>query len=282
MIKKILVTGANGYIGKHVVTALLNNGVDVIACDVHTTHIDPRATIVNEDIFNAGKDVYQKLNAPDVCIHLAWKQGFFHHVDSHMLTLSGHYHFIRQLLDGGLKQLLVMSSMHEIGYYEGAVDENTPCNPRNLYGVAKDTLRKSVLMMAKDTDVVTQWVRAFYVYGDDVRNQSIFTKLILAEQNGEKTFPFNTGKNKFDFIHVVKLAEQIAAVATQNKIGGIINCCTGVPQTLGNKVEEFIKENNFSIRLEYGAFADRLYDSPGIWGDNNKINQILQNQGSCL
>ena len=42
-------------------------------------------------------------------------------------------------------------------------------------------------------------------------------------------------------------------------------------------VEEFIKEKNYKIRPEYGAFPDRPYDSPGVWGDAEKINLIMKN-----
>ena len=46
--------------------------------------------------------------------------------------------------------------------------------------------------------------------------------------------------------------------------------------TLAEKVESFIKENNFKIKLKYGAYPDRPYDSPGIWGDATKINEIMK------
>ncbi|MEL7657584.1 MAG: NAD(P)-dependent oxidoreductase, partial [Bacillota bacterium] len=72
-----------------------------------------------------------------------------------------------------------------------------------------------------------------------------------------------------------ELAEQIAACATQTEISGIINCCTGKPISLAEKIEEFILEQDLKIRLEYGAYPDRSYDSPGVWGDNTKIQKIL-------
>jgi len=97
------------------------------------------------------------------------------------------------------------------------------------------------------------------------------------KSEGQETFPFTSGKNKFDFIPVDVLAEQIAKTACQTEVNGIINCCTGQPVSLADKVEEFIKENNFKIRPEYGAFPDRPYDSPGIWGNAEKINQIMEN-----
>jgi hypothetical protein len=44
---------------------------------------------------------------------------------------------------------------------------------------------------------------------------------------------------------------------------------------LSDRVERFIKENNYNIKLEYGAFPDRPYDSPAVWGDATKINKIM-------
>lgn len=67
----------------------------------------------------------------------------------------------------------------------------------------------------------------------------------------------------------------IAAVIMQRNITGIINCCTGKPVSLGERVEQFIKECNLRIELEYGAFPERPYDSPCVYGDTSKISQII-------
>ena len=179
------------------------------------------------------------------------------------------------MTEQGLKQIAVMGTMHEVGYYEGAIDESTPCNPSSMYGIAKDALRRSTFLLLKNTDVIVQWLRAYYIYGDDLKNNSIFAKLTMAAQEGKATFPFTTGKNKYDFIHVNELAQQIAASVTQSEVSGIINCCTGKPVSLAEKVEGFIQEHHFDIELEYGAFPDRTYDSPAIWGDNSKIEKIM-------
>ena len=56
---------------------------------------------------------------------------------------------------------------------------------------------------------------------------------------------------------------------------GIINCCSGNPISLAEAVENFINQNGFNIKLNYGAFPDRPYDSPCIYGDNSKIQIIL-------
>ena len=45
---------------------------------------------------------------------------------------------------------------------------------------------------------------------------------------------------------------------------------------LAERVAQFIKENNFNITLQYGAFPDRPYDSKAIWGNNKKITKIMK------
>lgn len=273
--KTVLVTGANGYMGRHVVKELLDMGCKVLASDFAYDGVDERAIRVEEPIFSGATDIYEKVGCPDVCVHLAWRNGFVHNADSHICDLPSHFEFIKHMIQGGLKHIAVMGSMHEVGYWEGSIDENTPCNPKSMYGIAKNALRQCLFSLPEVNDMCVQWLRAYYIIGDDLRNNSVFSKLVKAEQEGKETFPFTSGKNLYDFISIQELAHQIAKAVTQEEIDGIINCCKGNPVSLADKVEEFIAKNNFKIRLEYGAFPDRPYDSPGVWGNPDKINKIL-------
>ena len=274
--KKVVVTGAAGYIGRHVVKYLLNKGHQVIAVDLNHKGVDERAVYSNVNIFSGDEDIFEQLGKPDVVIHMAWKDGFIHNSKEHMQNVSDHIRFLNSLVDAGCKNISVMGSMHEVGYWEGKIDADTPCNPLSQYGIAKNSLRQSLMLYAQGKESHIMWLRAYYILGDDKRNASIFTKLLQAAEDGKKEFPFTSGKNQYDFITVQDLAAMIAEASLQEEYTGIINVCSGKPVSLGERVEQFIRDNHLDITLHYGAFPDRAYDSPIVYGDDTVIRKIME------
>ncbi|MBE6001236.1 MAG: NAD(P)-dependent oxidoreductase [Sarcina sp.] len=277
---KVVVTGAGGYMGRYVVRELLARGHEVIAVDLHYKEVDSRAVYSDVRIFSGDRDICQQLGMPDVCIHLAWQDGFIHNSPKHMENLSDHFLFLKNMIEGGCRQIAVMGTMHEVGFWEGCVTADTPCRPLSQYGIAKNALRQSLLLLGEQAGASIYWLRAFYILGDDSRNSSVFTKLLEAHEIGRKEFPFTTGENQYDFISVKELAAQIVAASTQTKYTGIINVCSGKPVSLKDKVNEFIAAHGLDITLQYGAFPERPYDSKIIYGDNTIIRRIMEEDGS--
>lgn len=274
---KILVTGANGYLGQGVVSQLLDSGHEVIATDLKTDNIDERAKKISVNLFELKKP-YEYFEKPDVVLHMAWRNGFVHDSENHILDLPNHYIFIKRLLENGLKKIAVMGSMHEIGFWEGTIKEDTPCNPLSLYGVSKNALKDILKILTKQTNSNYQWLRGYYIVGNSQYGASIFSKITAAANEGKKEFPFTMGQNQYDFIDYEEFCKQVAKTICQDEINGIINICSGKPEKLADRVERFIKENKYDIKLIYGAFPDRAYDSKAVWGDSSKIEKIMNDR----
>lgn len=272
---KVLVTGANGYLGQGIVKAILESGNDVIAADFATNNVDSRAERMDCNMFEIDNP-FTHFNSPDVLLHLAWRDGFVHYSDAHIDDLPKHYHFLEKMIKGGVKQVCMMGSMHEIGFFEGSINENTPCHPTTPYGISKNALRELTEMLCKQNNTVFQWLRGYYIVGNSRYGSSIFSKITAAAEERKSEFPFTLGQNQYDFIDYEDFCTQVAATVVQNQVVGIINICSGRPEKLADRVERFIKENDYDIKLQYGAFPDRPYDSKAIWGDDTKIQRILK------
>ena len=148
---KILVTGANGYLGRGVVKKLLDTGAEVVATDFSVDNIDSRAIRIAGDVFNT-ENPYRFFDEPDALLHMAWRDCFVYYSDAHIIDLPKHYSFLNRCIESGIGRIAVIGSMHEIGFYEGSIKEDTPCNPTTPYGISKNALRGLVEMLTAKTE----------------------------------------------------------------------------------------------------------------------------------
>jgi len=236
--------------------------------------IDTRAKLKACDLFTID-DPYQYFDKPDILLHLAWRDGFVHYSDAHIEDLQKHYKFLKEISKSEVKLIACMGSMHEVGFYEGSIREDTPCNPITPYGISKNSLRMLLNMLCKQNNKQFMWLRGFYIVGNSQYGSSVFSKITAAVKNGNRVFPFTMGQNQYDFINYNDFCDRVAKAVTQNEILGIINICSGYPEKLADRVERFISENHYDIKLDYGAFPDRPYDSRAVWGDSRKIEMIM-------
>ena len=137
---KVLVTGANGYLGQGIVKQLLDDGVTVIATDFSLENVDKRALLKCANVFELDNP-FDFFDGPDVLLHLAWRNGFIHNAETHIGDLYNHCEFIKKMIFGGVSRVAIMGTMHEVGFFEGSINESTPCNPQSLYGISKNALR---------------------------------------------------------------------------------------------------------------------------------------------
>lgn len=283
--KRIVVTGADGYIGAHVITELskYKERFDITAAVLDAEVCEKISGVKNVPFDfttdHSREELYDILGRPEVCLHLAWRDGFVHNSAKHIEDVSCHFSFLKNLADHGTAQFAVAGSFREYGNVNGMVDIDSFAYPDNMYMLSKLMLKRALEIYFSGKDICLQWFRPFTVYGDEERNNSILSKIIMWEREGKKTFPFTDGTQQYDYIEIGELARQITAIVSQSKIGGVIDCCSGVPTKIGDMVEKFLSDNHFMIRPEYGAFLNRSYDSKVIYGDPRKINKIMADTG---
>ena len=158
---KILVTGANGYLGRGIVKLLLDWKHQVVATDIQLDKVDARSIKKACDVFSIEKP-YEYFERPDVLLHLAWRDGFVHYSNAHIDDLPRHFDFIKKISASSIKTIVGMGSMHEIGYFEGSIKEDTPCNPITPYGISKNALRELTAMVCKQNNKNYIWWQVYH------------------------------------------------------------------------------------------------------------------------
>ena len=130
------------------------------------------------------------------------------------------------MVENGLGKLTVAGTCMEYGMRSGALNETMETMPNTPYSLAKDCLRKCLQQLQKQNDFKLNWIRLFYMYGKGQNPNSVLSQLQVALDRGNKFFNMSGGEQLRDYLPVEKVAEYIVKISMQDKIRGIINCCS--------------------------------------------------------
>jgi len=277
---KIAVTGASGFIGRHLLPVLIVAGHDVIAVvrDKETINdLDVNCVIVEHEISNENNDVFEKLGKPDVLLHLAWgglaNYYSLHHIDTELPT---YYDFIRSMVESGVKHVAVIGTCFEYGMQSGMLSEELDTKPSNPYGYAKDALRKQLQFLQKEFDFSLAWMRLFYMHGEDQPGNTLYSQLRSAVQRGNSTFNMSGGEQLRDYLYIDQVVHHIAKIVLKNEDIGVVNVCSGKPVSVRRLVESWKEENGWCIDLNLGHYPYPDYEPFAFWGSDKKMNMLLK------
>ncbi|HRO85730.1 MAG TPA: NAD(P)-dependent oxidoreductase [Niabella sp.] len=281
--QKVLVTGATGFIGNYVVEALLKRNYHVIASSGNEATAKQKNWFTKAEYLpldlkslKESKNYFEFFGKPDIMIHLSW-EGLPNYKDDFHLkqNLPRHKTFLENIIRNGLKNINITGTCLEYGMREGKLSEAMQPLPRNAYAQAKNELRMFIEDLKESYSFGYKWIRLFYMFGKGQNAKSLLSQLQQALDRGDEIFNMSGGEQTRDFLHVEKVAEYIVDIALQTKVSGIINCCSGIPVTVKQVVQQYLQSRNAIIKLNLGYYPYPDYEPMHFWGDNSLLKQII-------
>ncbi len=266
----VALTGASGFIGRHVLEELLACGQSVVATyrpGRQPERKSPGLRWVEFDVDTPPPDAYDSLGRPEVLIHLAWgglpNYNSLHHVED---ELPKHYRFLSKMIRQGLPALIVSGTCFEYGMQSGPLSANAPTYPVNPYGFAKDTLFRQLKLLRAVHPFALTWARLFYMYGNDQPETSLLPLLRRAVAECSAEFPMSGGEQLRDYLPVEEVAKQLVSHALTYRDRGAVNVCSGKPISVRRLVESWISEHQWNISLRLGQLPYPDYEPMAFWG----------------
>ena len=267
--KKVIVTGATGFIGQNLIPYLLEKNYAITAVSRSPEKAKrfkwfSKVKFIKADInhdphlIDIGKNIG--------LFHLAW-QGLpnynsLHHFEE---NLPKNYNFLKIMVKSGITQILVAGTCFEYGFQSGPISSKSETDPKNAYAMAKDNLRQHLELLNINHPFLLQWARLFYMYGDGQSPHSIIPQLDTAINNNKKIFNMSKGEQLRDYLPIREVVEQLHKLF-ENSQSGTYNVCSGQPISIRSLIEARKLEKQSDINLNFGYYSYPDYEPMAFWG----------------
>lgn len=277
---KVLVTGATGFVGQHVVPLLLEHGYSVTAVARNEARARGfawfhRVRFITCDIHRLSGDPLKLYGQQDAVMHLAWPElpnykALFHFEN----TLHSDYFFLKSLIEGGISRILVTGTCFEYGMLNGSLSEALPTLPANPYALAKDVLRKFLEELQQQHTFTLQWARLFYMYGAGQNTNSLLAQLDNTIDSGGSSFNMSGGEQLRDYLPVEEVARRLVLLLRCPQCNGVVNICSGKPISVRCLVEQHLAKRAVEIQLNLGYYQYPDYEPMALWGDPSRFDRM--------
>src|SRR3990167_115402 len=275
----ILISGANGFIGRHVVDSIAgNHNLALILRNLGSQGFKPdNVTNIIGSLENIAEVQKEIINySPDACIHLAWDGIPDFSAKRSLSNLNLSVSLLDMLIENtNCKKYIITGSCYEYGNASGECRESDPAKFDSFIGWAKHSINQYATLRCLEKGLKLYWLRCFYVFGSGQRNASIIPSIISAFLKNETPIiknPFNPN----DFVHVKDISRAIRLILERDPEGGIYNLGSGQATQIV-KICEIIERKICNST----TFSDSLLNlnkdmhSRGFWADITKAKKYF-------
>jgi nucleoside-diphosphate-sugar epimerase len=274
-VTRILLTGAGGFIGRHVLTQLQDAGHEVHA--VSTKQRSPAGDGVTwhrADLLGGAEIVADV--GPEVLLHLAWyvEPGRYWTAPENIRWVEASLALLRAFADAGGRRAVFAGTSAEYDWSAAGTrchEHRTPLRPASLYGAAKHALHMAAAPYAEQAAFEFAWGRVFVVYGPGEADERLIPSVGRRLLAGEPV-PTTSGEQVRDFMYVEDAAAAFAALADSDATGAV-NIASGDPVRVRDVVETLALHTGRPDLLRPGALPDREGDPPRLVADVTRLRR---------
>jgi nucleoside-diphosphate-sugar epimerase len=278
MNKRILITGATGFVGRQILRCLLAEGAAVRVIiragkeDIFLNMAGDIEIVTTCDMFSETTEWWRdKCSQINSVVHAAWYVNPEDYLKSlkNLDCLTGSINLALGAAQAGIKKFIGIGTCFEYDLSFGFLSVDTPLRPTTLYGDAKAALYFSLSHWLGSQGIDFAWCRLFYLYGEREDPRRLVSYLRSKLEAGEYA-ELTSGKQIRDFLDVADAGQMISKVILGKQVGPI-NVCSGIPVTVRGLSEKIADEYGRRNLLQFGARVDNLTDPICVLGKSNII-----------
>ena len=277
--KKLLITGATGFIGRHVLATAVYKGYDVYA----VTSGEPLPVTndvkwVSLDLFDY-EQIKQKISEirPSHLLHFAWyaEPGKYWTSIENAKWVQTSLQLLMLFQTHGGQRAVLAGSCAEYDWNYGYCSESvTPVVPNTMYGVCKNSLQQIVTQFSIQTGLSSAWGRIFFLYGPHENPKRLVPSVIRSLLQGNEAL-CSHGEQIRDFMHVQDVAEAFVALLDSD-VQGPVNIATGNPVRIKNVVSMIAAKMKAEHLVRFGAIPTSPDDPPLLVADVRRIKNEVK------